>query len=455
MEAQAKLLRRVVRSPRFIASLCRTGSGSVASTMLRGSGVSLILSVGGTGLGLIATLLLARLLGPVDYGNYAIAVGWAMLFGIPVTFGMDFVILRFVPAYAAKGQWQAIRYLLGFSGLIILGLSALATLFLFVIDTVRPNTLGSLGSLVVAIIVLIMASQAGLTVYSAFFRAIRSIFFSQLYLQIARPFFLLSAVALLAAAGTITPSTGLAATGAASLLALLFLAIHLKFSLPTPAGSGRAGLPAGERRRWLDMAWPSLLSASMQQALMQGGIVALGLLGAPEEAGYYAVASRLAVLATFPLSALSSITAPMIVEAWIKKDRARLQSVATLNARLSFAGAVAVLLLFALFGSVILDLFGEGYTASLVPLLILCGGSLIVALTGACANLLLMTGHQRAVAGTMVGGICVFIAILAMTSRDGIASWEAASAYAVAISVTNLTQTVLSARWLAVNATAL
>lgn len=454
MAGQADFLRRM-RFPHLTSSLFRSGSGSVAAIMLRGGAVSLFLAVGGTGLGFVTNLILARLLGPADYGDYAVAISWAMLFGIPATFGMDFVMLRFVPAYVAEGRLSVIGRLLSFSALTIVSLSALIALIFFIIDKLHPGALGPVGPLAVALVVLLMASQAGLTVYSAFFRAIRSIFFSQFYLQIVRTFLLLCTIALLAAIGTITPLSGLAATSATVLLTLLLLGVHLRILMQSLTNTSTAGLPAGEHRRWLEMAWPSLLSASIQQVLMQSGIIALGLFGTPEDAGYYAVASRLAVLITFPLSALSSITAPMIVEAWTNGEKVRLQSIATLNARLSFAAAGSMLLVFVLFGPAILGLFGEGFSASLLPLLILSGGSLVVAFTGACANLLLMTGHQRAVAGTMIVGACVLIVILGVSGRDGLTTWEAASAYAAAISVTNLMQTVLSARWLAINATAL
>src|SRR5437762_18606 len=61
-----------------------------------------------TGLGLIFFLqvLLARLMGPAQYGDYTVIVTTINLFIVLCVFGFDSSVLRFLPAYLSNGEFK-------------------------------------------------------------------------------------------------------------------------------------------------------------------------------------------------------------------------------------------------------------------------------------------------------------------------------------------------------------
>lgn len=432
----------------------------IVRLLLSGGGTSLTASIIGICLGLLTNLFFARLLGVVIFGHYAIAIGWATLLAIPLTFGTDFVILRFVPVYIRRRAPENISRLLQLVAEIIICLAIVAYAILVVTDFAFPGTFGIAGASNTALIALLATSTAGLTVCSALFRAAKLIFFSQFYLQIARSLLILLGIWGLSHLPIVTPERALLVTTLSASVALLMTTIHLArrknmFTMSAPnevqlLGDGEVE----ERQSWIKMAWPCALAAIVQQALSQSGVIALGLFSTSEQASLYTVASRLAVLATFPLSALGSITAPMIVEAWADNERERLQAILTLNARLSFAGAVIVVIGYFIFSHRLLGLFGGGFSNARSPLIILCLGNLVVAYTGACAFALVLSGNERYFFKTMCGGLAVLVSAFAVSWITGSGAIGVACSVAVALTFTNVAQSTYVRKLLGVSATA-
>ena len=65
----------------------------------RGASGAFIVSVTGTGLGLLANLAMARLIGRAEYGVYALMFSWVSVLAMIAQAGQDISIVRFVPTY--------------------------------------------------------------------------------------------------------------------------------------------------------------------------------------------------------------------------------------------------------------------------------------------------------------------------------------------------------------------
>jgi O-antigen/teichoic acid export membrane protein len=88
----------------------------------------------------------------------------------------------------------------------------------------------------------------------------------------------------------------------------------------------------------------------------------------------------------------------MIADLHDRGQRAELQQLVRVAARLIFAATLAFTLVVVALGREILDLFGPEFRAGYIALLILCAGSLVNALAGPVGSLMTMTGQQSTAA---------------------------------------------------------
>ena len=160
------------------------------------------------------------------------------------------------------------------------------------------------------------------------------------------------------------------------------------------------------------LAWPSLLTAVMQQVLVQSGPIILGHLAMHQQAGLFTIAIRLAVFVTLPMSAVTNIAAPMIVEFWRKGNLFELNKIAVWSARLSVAGAILPLMVVTFGGAQILHFVGVGYAEAAMPLAIIALAGGVNAFTGVAGSVLLLTGKQKFVGLVMSGSVILNLVLI-------------------------------------------
>ena len=403
--------------------------------VLRGGSIALFLSLFGIGLGLITNLLLARLLGPTDFGRYAIAISWATLLVVPVTFGMDFVILRFVPGYEKEGHDSTIRHLLKFVSLLLLGLSVISLGVLGVVATLAPGSLGVEGLLSILTVGLLTITQAALVVFSAFFRAIRSFFFSQFYQHIVRSILMLIGIGILAILAAVDPKNALSVSALASLTAVAFLVAHLLRQLRLHFNRILKPYPLDDRHRWLDMAWPMVISATMQQTLHQSGVIILGNFAALAEAGAYAAAAKIMALSNIPQAALLTVAVPLISRAWNANDRNSIKNVVAWFTRFSLTTSLPTLLMLILLSDFLSQLFFSDSSATL-PMQIIAMGYVVNIGMGCNHALITMMGEHKALSRIMAISVAAQIAIQILLISYGVFSPAVATAVAFSCSMT-------------------
>ena len=68
---------------------------SIYSILVRGAAISLGGKFVGAGLQFISQILLARNLGPSDYGLYSVGWSFFQIIGVIATFGLDYAIIKF------------------------------------------------------------------------------------------------------------------------------------------------------------------------------------------------------------------------------------------------------------------------------------------------------------------------------------------------------------------------
>ncbi len=182
-----------------------------------------------------------------------------------------------------------------------------------------------------------------------------------------------------------------------ALVAALYVSAALSFVLwwrnAPYSGSGRtSGITL---RDMLDIGIPLMLAGSMSFIMQWTDTLMLGVFRPEEEVGVYAVASRVAKLATLTLFAVNIIAAPKFAELYGTRDHEKLEQTVQGSTRMIFWSSLPLVLVLLLAPSFILGIFGREFTAGVPALYVLTVGQLIWTASGLVGTLLAMTGHQH------------------------------------------------------------
>lgn len=451
-------LRRDGLRPGF-ARRVRTALGTAVAgarrrTLVSGAIGTLALQAGGLALAFVTGVLLARMLGPAGYGSYAFAMAWISVLAIPAALGSDRLVVREVAAYRAQSawgmfsgfrQWMTRSVVLASVGL------ALSSALAFAVLADRPLS-QDFRVLGVALFLLPLLSLT--TVRDATVQGLNHVVAGQLPEGLVRQavFLMLLMGCAAYAGGRLSPAMAMGASVAAAALALL-VAVYLESRLmPLEAKKAHAGYG---RRTWLQAACVMVLISGAMGLGAHVNQILLGILAGSEAVGLYSVADRGAAFVLLPMVVATIVLRPAIASLYAAGNRGRLQLVLTKSARLIVLASLPVAICFIAFGDWFLLLFfGQSFTGAQTALSILSIGQLGNAATGPVTVLLLMTGHERAVASTVALGTLANLGLdLVLIPRWGVEG--AAVARAVSLMGWNVAQVILARRRLHIDSTLL
>lgn len=360
----------------------------------RGASGAFIVQVTGAGLGLLSHFAIARLIGQADYGVYALALSWVSVLAVVAQLGQDTAVVRFLPGYCLKGEWDKARGLRRGVGVLVLCASTAIALAGCAVIHAHAGEHAPDWSRTFYVAFAMLPALTQLQQSGALHRAFKHAISSGLYINVARPVLL---IALLATAvyfghAHVTAFTAMLASAFAALLALAISAWHLSRSWPVPISAWR---PAYELRRWAVVGAHLSLLSIVIVAGNRLDVLLLGALTGTDQVGAYYAAAQIAAFVLYGLQATNVILAPLIAERYDAGDLSGLQTIARRAAWLALAAALAVSLFFAITGHWILGLFGKGFTSAYVPLLILLCGYIATTALGEVGFMLSMTRYQR------------------------------------------------------------
>ncbi len=391
---------------------------AAARLLRRGASGAFLVAVGGTGLGFLANLLIARVIGRAEYGIYALMFSWVSLLAAVAQAGQDVSVVRFMPTYLREHAWGRMRGLRRAMGTLVLATSSVIALAGCAVVYALGGTHGATWRATFYIGFGLLPILTQLQQSGALHRAFKRPVVTGLYQSIGRPLVLLVLIGALAlTVRQVDAPMVAAACVAAALVALAGSAWHLSARWPAP---GRGVRPAYDTRRWIRVGSQMSLLAIIVVAGNKLDVLILGaVLGAGEVGPYYA-AVRMASLALFAQTAANVVLAPMIAERYDAHETQALAAIAKRAARFSFAGAVATGVFFTLAGRWVLGLFGPGFDAAYAPLLVLVWGFGASTALGEVGFLLSMTRYQKHASLFVVVGIAAnAIAAALLVPRTG------------------------------------
>jgi len=405
--------------------LARTGIATISLKLVQ---VALALGV---------SVLLARSLGPTEYGTYSFVLALATVLVVPCQCGLPAFVLRETAAAEIRQDWPTLmavwewsnRFVLVVSPVLLGVVASLAWAFTDTAHFTSDTLLWGLALVpVLALLALRSASLRGLHHV-----VLGQIVDSPLRLGLLMAFVLFLSVFL---PSLLTSSSAMAFHVLAASLALIVATCLLRRSRPPLAGSCRR--LDYKPRVWLASAIPLGLLAAAQIVNTRADAVLLGLLAGPKSVGIYQVAVQGATVVQLGLTAINLVLAPRIAALFATDQTEELQRLITSSARLVVViTAVFLLALVATAAPLIRLAFGLDYIPATGPLLILTIGQLFNAGFGSVGLLLNMTRHETSAARGFALAAAANIALnLVLIPRFGIHG--AAVATAVALALWNL-----------------
>lgn len=384
------------------------GHGTEAILARKVGGVFFV-NVAGTGLAFGLQILLARILGASEFGQYVYVLTWINLLVLVGKLGLDTAGLRFLPEYAATGKWELLR---GFArrsrqaatlaSLLIAGM--LVTVAAVLHDTLEPG-------LAMAMIVgaILLPLNVYLIVQCSFLQAFRHVVSSQIPQVILRPILIALAVVVLASAYDVSVSAidAIVSTIAITVIAIVVASINMRRVLPKEFSNGKRQY---QTDLWTGVAFPMLLITSFNMMLLQVDILMVGSLLNTKEAGIYSAVSRIATLIPFASVLVNMVTAPLISQLYAQNRMDVLQRMMTRVAWGSFIVSLPIFLVVVVAAQPLLGIFGFEFVTGERALIILALGRLLAALTGSVGYLLSMSGHQKQAA--LILGASVMASLL-------------------------------------------
>lgn len=361
--------------------------------LLSTSAKAFAILIAGAAVGLGAQLGTARLIGAEGFGTYVYVIAWMTVLAYVATLGFHTSLLRFLPSYRVGADWARAHGVMRFAfrgaalagvGIALLAIGATLLAHGSQSDLARALLIGAVATPLMTLRL----------VGSATVRAFGGVIVSMLPERILRDGLALLLLAALVLSG-LAPANATTAMGAmlvAAILILLFIHRVIARRRPQELVAAR---PHYASRDWLRPAVPLTFIMLADTLLSRAGVLILGLRGDTLEAGIYAVAFSLALLAGLPRMALSALFAPTVSALYAAGDMAALQRLMARAAALALVATICVVLPLVIGAPALLPWFGPEFRAAAPVLTILVFGQVAAAAAGPQQHILTMTGHEK------------------------------------------------------------
>jgi O-antigen/teichoic acid export membrane protein len=386
-------------------------------------------------------LVLARYLGPEQFGVYAYAMGWlslALLFG---KLDLDNAATRYIGAYAGNGEWALASGFVRRVPLLVLAASSAVALIVGVTVHFVARQRGIETPPVLWAACLLLPATGVMQLLSNVLQGFRRVVASQAPPSVIRPVLF---AGMLLSYGALVQGHPFAAVAVYANLAATLVVIGVQIGLVWVRFKPHAA--KGHQyatRAWLKTA-SGLLAVSIAQLVLSGqtDVVVVGSVLSKVEAGSYSIASQLANAVHMGITAVVFVAAPTIAHLYHTGAKRDLQQLVTRVGQANLLLTLPALLTLLILGKPILALFGPTFPAAYPILVVLSLVTLQGAAGGAvCGFLLTMTGHEK-VAALIIGVAAIVYAglVVVLSPRFG----------AVGVAMATLIAYVLRAIWLGI-----
>ena len=408
---------------------------SILAQMRKGAVESFLLHATGMGLLIAMHIVLARLIGPRDYGIYSYALTITTLLALIVPLGWPTALMRFISQYREDQSWGLLKGAFLRAHQITFGSSCFTATVLFAASYIRAIPSDMTTSLRFASLLLPILSFVGLRRKAL--QGLQCIKASITFEEILLPVLVIACCLLF---GISTAVGALWIYFAVASFVLFVAGSWLWRQLPILSRTAR---PEFLTRRWMVIALPMMFGSVSQMIMNRTSIIILGAMVDMHSVGLYSAASRLANLNTFVLSSVNTIAAPMLAATYHQGRLLEFRTVMSKAMIWSALGSLPLFVLMMIWPKWLLSLLGLEFTEGAVLLQILAFGQFINAATGPVGFNLLMSDKEQLFAKSLAvtAGISVLGNVVAIKYFEAIG---AASVTAGSVALLNTWQLLLS-----------
>lgn len=392
----------------------------------------MLVTVVAQGVGFLLQMLLARWLGDVEFGYYSYAMAWLAVGLIIGKAGYDTALVRFVAQYEATQDGSSLRQVIAHGRRFTVRASAgIAVVAVIGVLLLAPEPVALRNVLLLVACLLPFAVFSEIT--AAIARGFKQVGVALAGDGVIRPLLVLLVMAVCASywpAGMHAAGATLAyIVGTLGSIVLTMTFLHRRRFLPVAGDHECSTASVGQ---WNAVAFPTMVANGSLVLLYSVDILMLGWLATTTEAGYYSIASKIALLVLFAMNAAQAIAAPMLSAAFATGRKDELRNVIRQMNFLAVIAAVPLSVGVIWFARPLLELLGEGYASAASCLQLLAFMQLLNVLTGAVGTILSMSGHQSLLVRLLAFGLLVnAILNLVLIPRFGAhgAAWSALFAH--------------------------
>lgn len=379
------------------------------TTLARGASVAMAGRLFGRGLGYVVHVLLARWLGPLAYGLFAMGWRLSQMGGLIATLGLDQGLIRFGSAQTARHRRLPGRLLLKTLCLAAVG-GALATVILIVATPWLARSVFGNTRLVPVLWVLALGTAVTpvLRVAAAGTRLSQRMGASVWAEDLVPPLAQLLLFGVFTVAGLGLSGATWATTLSfvvAAIVALLMLT--RKLVRQRSPSEPEVPLTGPSAKELLAFSLPTALASLLAVLIMSVDLLMVGALIDAYSAGLYQTATQIALLFFLILTSINAILAPMIPPLAESNERRRLEELYRVSTKWGLYLALPLFLFVLVDIEGFLRLYGDDYVAAATAARLLALGQMVNLATGAVGLLLILHGWQRAWLRLTLGSLVV------------------------------------------------
>jgi O-antigen/teichoic acid export membrane protein len=420
-----------------VRELCRRAWGFATSTETAGvarraAATALAIRLSSAGLAYVAQVILARLMGQHEYGVFAYTWIWLLVFSAFATVGFGDSPVRYIAQLRERGEDAYLRGFLRFAPLVI---TIASIAFGILVVALLPFADGLIEHAYLMPMALMAISIPFACLQSYLEGVGRSYNWT---LPALLPIYILRH-GLLLILMVAAVALGFEATAVNGYICLvLTLVVSIAYQATAILLRLRQAVPEGPRayrpREWMRGSAPFAILYSAQHLASFADVLVLSFFVHPPEIAVYFAATRIIQVVNLVPYAATVGTAHLFSASHTRGDHANLQRLCRHVAATTFTISAITVAIIVAAGDWLLGMFGHGFEAGYVPLLILAGGVMARVAAGPAEDILNMTGNGRISASTylivVVVNVMLAIPLIAAFGLNGAA---AASALALAM----------------------
>ncbi len=364
------------------------------------TGTSIIYATG-IALTLVSQIILTNILGSHQYSIYYYVLTWLFVLSIVSKFGIDILLLRFIPQYKVKSEWCLFRGIILWSKKTILLTSlSISSIFLLTVFLLSNNLEQELKN-TLYIGCLVIPLLTSIYIRYGILKGLKHPNLSLLPELIISPIIL--SLLVLITEYILNKTNTASLTMLYYIMTLIFGSFlghqWLKKRLPIESHQFK---PDYKGSYWFKITYPLFIITLLHQLLSNNDTILLGLINGTDNVGIYGIASKLSLAVSFPLIVANVIFAPIISEYYSTQNIDGLQHKLNKGMRIVIPGSLFLFTIIIIFKEQILVIFGSDFTLGSTSLVILSIGQIINAILGPVGFLLSQTAYEKTVMKTLL-----------------------------------------------------